>query len=226
MRGPGARDRESVVRMIRDAFGGNEYPGDPFLQGSFDGCEPFEEVGAFRGKADWISLEAEFLDAHADALSFFSQSGFRFFLPAYLVADLFDRLQTADPLFHLTHGFSDSSVEVSAKGRTFLRKIGKSVFVNPRRYGATTFHDYARYRLSSFPREEAAAIVNYLEYKREGASTAFEGEAIEEALRSFWRERAQTAPSAECLARHLAKEAAYFDAIRERKGEDDPPDKR
>ena len=90
MRGPGARDRESVVRMIRDAFGGNEYPGDPFLQGSFDGCEPFEEVGAFRGKADWISLEAEFLDAHADALSFFSQSGFRFFLPAYLVADLFD----------------------------------------------------------------------------------------------------------------------------------------
>ncbi|KRT74037.1 MAG: Uncharacterized protein XU12_C0005G0042 [Deltaproteobacteria bacterium CSP1-8] len=220
------RDRESVVRMIRDAFGRNEYPGDPFLQGSFDGCEPFEEVGVFRGKADWISLEAEFLDAHADALSFFSQAGFRFFLPAYLVADLFDRLQTADPLFHLTHGFSDSSVEVPAKGRTFLRKLGKSVFVNPRRYGATTYHDYARYRLSSFPREEAAAIVNYLEYKREGASTAFEGDAIEEALRSFWRERAQTAPSAESLARHLAEEAEYFDAIRDRKGEGGPPEER
>jgi len=80
--------------------------------------------------------------------------------------------------------------------------------------------------LSSFPREEAAAIVNYLEYKREGASTAFEEEAIEEALRSFWRERAQTAPSAESLARHLAEEAEYFDAIRDRKGEGGPPEER
>ncbi len=217
MRGPGARDRESVVRMIRDAFGRNEYPGDPFLQGSFEGCEPFEEVGAFRGKVDWAALEAEFLDAHADALSFFSQAGFRFFLPAYLVADLFDRLRTADPLFPLTHGFSDSSVEVPAKGRTFRKMLGKSVFVNPRRYGATTFHDSALYRLSSFTREEAAAIVAYLEYRRDDASTAFEKETIEAALRSYWRERAQTAPGAESLDRYLAEEGEYFDAIRESK---------
>jgi hypothetical protein len=205
----------SVIRLIRDAFGKNEYPGDPYLQGSFEGCEPFEEVGPFQGKTDWACLEAEFLDAHAGALSFFSQEGFRFFLPAYLVADLDGRLRTVDPLFHLTHGFTDASVDVPAKGRTFRKKIGKSALVNPRRFGATTFHDYAKYRLSSFTREEAAAIVAYLECRRNDASTSFEREEIDAALDSYWRERAQTAPAAESLKRHLDEEVEYLDAIRQ-----------
>jgi hypothetical protein len=209
------KDTESVIRLIRDAFGKNEYPGDPYLQGSFQGCEPFEEVGPFQGKKDWTRLEAEFLDAHAAALGFFSQEGFRFFLPAYLVADLHGRLRTADPLFHLTHGFSDSSVQVPARGRTFRKKIGKSALVNPRRYGATTFHDYAKYRLSSFSREEATAIVAYLECTRMDASTSFEKELIDAALESYWRERARTAPSEASLRRHLDEEAEYLDAIRE-----------
>lgn len=209
------KDTESVIRVIRDAFGKNEFPGDPSLQGSFDGCEPFEEVGPFQGKTDWTRLEAEFLDAHAGALSFFSQVGFRFFLPAYLVTDLHGRLRTADPVFHLTHGFSDSSVDVPTKGCTFRKQIGKSALLNPRRYGATTFHDYARYRLSSFTREEAAAIVAYLECRRNDASISLEREAIDAALDSYWRERAKTAPSAESLKRHLDEEAEYIDAIRE-----------
>jgi hypothetical protein len=204
------KDTESVIRLIREAFGKNEYPGDPYLQGSTEGCEPFEEVGPFQGKTDWTRLEAEFLDAHADALSFFSEEGFRFFLPAYLVADLHGRLRRADPLFHLTHGFSDSSVQIPAKGRTFRKNIGKSAFVNPKRYGAKTFHDYARYRLSSFTREEAAAIVAYLQCRRNDASTSFEREEIDAALDSYWRERAQTAPSAESLKRHLEEEAEYL----------------
>ena len=55
-----------------------------------------------------------FLDAGYDALSFFSEGGFRYFLPAYLIADLEDRLQTADPVFHLTNGFSDKVVDIPA----------------------------------------------------------------------------------------------------------------
>ena len=94
-------DKEVVIELIREAFGGNVYPGDAFLQGSFEGCEPYEEVGFFRGKMDWRTLDAEMLDARYSALSFFSEAGFRFFLPAYLIADLQDELRTADPLFHL-----------------------------------------------------------------------------------------------------------------------------
>ena len=56
-------------------------------------------------------------------------------------------------------------MEVS--GRTFTRRSGRTQFVNPRRFGAMTFCDYARFRLSVFTREEAGAIVAYLEFKRD-----------------------------------------------------------
>ncbi len=211
--------KETAIRLIHDAFGKNEYPGDSVLQGSFQGCEPFEEVGPFQGKKDWAGLEAEFLDGHANAMSFFSQEGFRFFLPAYLVADLRGLLRSADPLFHLVHGFSDTTVEIPAGGKTFRKTIGKSVLLNPRRNGATTFHDYALFRLSCFTQEEAAAIVAYLECRRDDSSTAFEREGIDAALDSYWRERAKTAPSAESLRRHIVLETEYLDAIMNREGE-------
>ncbi len=77
-----------VTESIAAAFRATPYPGDAFLQGSFDGCEPAEEVAHFQGKADWEALEPAFLDARYCALSFFSEAGFRFYLPAYLVADV------------------------------------------------------------------------------------------------------------------------------------------
>src|SRR6185295_14052859 len=104
--------KEEVIEQIRNAFIANPYPGDAFLQGSFDGCEPYEEVSAFFGKTDWSQLDSAMLDAHYCALSFFSKCGFRFFLPAYLIADLREELLTADPLFHLWHGFSTVSASM------------------------------------------------------------------------------------------------------------------
>ena len=57
-----------------------------------------------------------------------------------------------------------------------------------------TFYDYARYRLSIFSREEAAAIVGYLEYRRDSDSDGIDTPSITAALDGFWRERAATAP--------------------------------
>src|SRR5262249_42899640 len=153
--------------QIRQAFDANAYPGDQFLQGSFEGCEPYDEVGAFIGKADWTQLDAAMLDGHYCALSFFSEAGFRHFIPAYLIADLRGELKTADPLFHLCHGFSSFSTEVPVLSTTFRRSSGGDVLLNPRRYGAMTWRDHARQRLSVFTREEAAAIVAYLRYQRQ-----------------------------------------------------------
>jgi len=110
------------------------------------------------------------LEAHANAPSFFFEGGLRFFPPAFLVADLDNKLMYADPLFHLTHGFSDELINVPTRARNFQRAFGKSRLVNPKRYGALTSFDYARYRLSVFTRAEAAAIVSYLEYKRDYAA--------------------------------------------------------
>jgi hypothetical protein len=206
-------DKATVIDEIRTAFVGNEYPGDGYLQGTFEGCEPAEEVGPFKGQTDWAAVDAAQLDGHYNALSFFSEAGFRFFLPAYLIADLEDRLRTADPLFHLTHGFHDESVEVPTPEETFVRRIGGAVLLNPRRYGAMTFHDHARFRLSIFTREEARAIVAYLRYKRHTDEHAIDTPAIDAALDAYWLDRAANAPSAESLRRHCEEEERYLASI-------------
>jgi len=155
-----------VIAQIVHAFGENPYPGDGVLQGSSEGCEPFDEVGPFQGLHAWQEIAPALLDAHGATLSFFSEAGFRFFLPAFLLADLRDQLQYADPLFHLTHGFYDFTVTIEKPPRTFTIAAGKSRLLNPRRYGAITAGDYARYRLSVFTREEVVALIAYIEYKR------------------------------------------------------------
>ncbi len=203
-------DPSDVIEKIQLAFGNNDYPGDAYLQGSFEGEEPFDEVGPFQGRTDWRTLEPAFLDAHAGALSFFTLAAFRFYLPAYLVTDLRDQLQIADPQFHLTHGFSDATVEIPTPVRVFVQTIGKSALVNPRRYGAATSYDYARYKLSVFTREEAAAICAYLEYKLAAAEYPFEKQPIQAALEAFWLERARSAPTAESLRRYLAEQAEFM----------------
>ena len=207
------KNLERVINRIKTVFGQNEYPGDNFLQGSFDGSEPFEEIEPFKGQVDWQVIDPVFLDAHYAALSFFSKAGLRFFLPAYLIADLRDELQTADPLFVLTHGFSEIEIEHQTKVGSFMRKTGKSALINPRRYGAMTFFDYARWRLAVFNREEAQAIVSYLEYKRDTDPDKVHHKQIEAALNLFWLDRAKNAPSAESLFQHLDAEAKYLAAI-------------
>jgi len=206
-------NRAAVIEEIRRAFAGDEHPGKRFLQGSFEGCEPYDEVGPFEEVEDWRGIDAGFLDGHASALSFFSEAGFRYFLPAYLISDLHGQLQTADPLFHLTHGFSDWTTEVPAGDRTLVLRHGRSAFINPRRYGAMTSYDYARHRLSIFTREEAAAIVAYLEFKRDSDPDVIDKTAIDAALQSFWLERARSAPPAASLAQYLAEQEEYLGAI-------------
>jgi hypothetical protein len=206
--------QDTVIEKIQTAFAENEFPGARFLQGSFEGCEPHDEVGPFEKLEDWRGIEARFLDGHANALSFFSEAGFRHFLPAYLISDLRNQLYTADPLFHLTHGFSDWTTEVPAGDRTLTIKHGRSAFINPRRYGAMTSCDYARYRLSIFTREEAGAIIAYLEFKRDADPDVIDKQVIDAALDSFWLERAQTAPPAQNLRQHMAEQEEYLAAIR------------
>lgn len=208
--------RDAVVSTIRAVFAANEYPGDAYLVGSSEGCEPEQEAGAFRGRRDWQTIPSEFLDQHYVALSFFSEGGFRFFLPAFLIADLRGELKTADPLFHLTGGFSETQVTMDVAGRAFIRTSGKSTLINPRRYGAMTQLDYARMRLSVFTREEAAAIVEYLRWKREEAALPMEQAGIAAALDAYWLDRAANAPAALRLQQHLTEETEFQEALRQR----------
>ncbi len=209
--GESVADVQRVIEQIHEAFRTTEHPGDAFLQGSLEGCEPAEVTGPFKGVAHWTQVDPAILDPNYTALSFFSEGGFRHFLPAFLIADLQGLLQTADPVFHLTNGFSDRVVTLSAGARVHEKTIGKSAFVNPKRYGAMTWHDLARSQLSVFTREEAGAIVAYLEYKRDTDPHGINRLEIDAALDSFWRERARQAPTGETIRLHVQAEARYLD---------------
>lgn len=186
---------DRVIAAIEAGFARTTRPSAPFIVGSREGCEPGEAVAPFADLADWRGIASAVLDGHYTALSFFSEGGFRFFLPAYLVADVRGQLLTADPVFHLTHGFH--SITVTAAGSVVTS--GGERLLNPQRYGAITWEETARFRLSVFTREEAAAIVAYLTWRRDTDTLGVSRPAIESALERFWLERTRTAPLADAL---------------------------
>lgn len=175
-------DPNALKVQIRAAFAANEYPGDWCLRGSNEGDEPYGVENEFRGKTDWTVLEPEFLDRApaglGSALSFFSDEAFRFYLPAYLLADIDGRLERADPAFHLYHGLDDAS-----RGR----------FINPQRYGRRTWLDEARHKFAMFTPMESAAIVAYLQWCAQSQSEdrPTSRDSIDQALQNYWLERAQ-----------------------------------
>jgi hypothetical protein len=169
--------RDELKQQIRDAFADVQRPGNWALRGSNEGEEPYLVERAFSDKSDWRDLEAAFLDRAPDgygsALSFLSDEAFRYFLPAYLLADVDDSLESVNPVFYLCHGLDDKM---------------HSQPVNPRRYGARTWFEERRYRFAVFTAAEARAILGYLRYKAD--REAFDRTLIEPAIRNFWGARA------------------------------------
>ncbi len=210
-------DKQQVMDLITQAFKETQHPGDACLQGSRQGCEPPEVIAPFKGVNRWTEIDQAILDPNETALCFFTEGGFRHFLPAFMIADIQGLLQTADPVFHLTNGFvPDRTIEVAAGGRMHRRSTGTSTLINPRLYGAMTWHDYALQRLSVFTREEARAIVAYLEYRRDADPHEINRDDINAALDHFWRRRTQEAPTQAALRRHLEAEAEYLQDLNRR----------
>ena len=160
---------------IRTAFAQVPYPGDWCLRRSSEGDEPFLLEREFTGRDNWQTLDPGFLDLAPDgfstALSFFSDEAFRFYLPAYLIADLAHQLKRTDVVFYLTHGVTDET---------------RHKRVNPRRYGERTWFDEATHRFSVFDKRQAAAIARYLSVRRGMDDMAdFEKDQIDQALRNY-----------------------------------------
>jgi hypothetical protein len=167
---------KALKAMIQAAFTDVEYPGDWCLCRSSEGDEPYLLEQEFKGKNDWSVLDADFLDqapdGYASALSLFSDEAFRFYIPAFLIADIDGLLESVNPVFHLTHGLTDD---------------GRFEPVNPRRYGQRTWFEAVSHRLAVFNKVQAGALIAYLEFKRE--ADEFERERIDQALVNFWRRR-------------------------------------
>ena len=168
---------ERLKAEITTAFSSVEPPAAWALRGSSEGEEPYLVEKEFRDKGDWRKIDPAFLDQApnglASALSFLSDEAFRYYLPAYLLADLDGHLQRVDPVFYLCHGLTDPQKERP---------------VNPQRYGARTWLDAKRHQFSVFTPAQSQAILSYLTFKAESDVEA--RKEIKEAIRNYWSGRA------------------------------------
>ena len=130
---------DEIRNLIYSAFDNVEPPPSWCLVNSVEGDEPPLLQQEFSNKREWKSLDAKFLNqapnGYSSALSFFSDEALRYYLPAYMIADLDDKLPDVNVVFKLTGSFSDAQ-----KGKA----------VNPRRYGHRTWQDVGQYRFSTF----------------------------------------------------------------------------
>jgi hypothetical protein len=170
----------ALEQQIKAAFDAVPPPPAWMLTASREGDEPALLERDFRDKRDWRELTPEFLDwapdGFASALSFFSDEAFRFYLPAYLLADVREQLKSADVLFHLTHGLEDDSMNRP---------------INPLRYGSRTWLDAARFRFAMFDAAQAKAIAQYLEHRAKTADIEPIRRSAQQALDNYWLARAR-----------------------------------
>jgi hypothetical protein len=173
-------NRDEIEHQICSAFAEVEAPPAWALANSTEGEEPLLLAQEFEDKKDWRVLTSEFLDGApgglGSALSFFSDESLRFYLPAYLLADLRGELSRVDVAWHLSNCF---------------RADMRNTRINAQRYGARTWYDEAVHRFSVFTRAQASAIVAYLTYK---AARPEANPEIGEALRAYWSKRATLTP--------------------------------
>jgi hypothetical protein len=190
---------ESLKAQIQQAFAQAKYPGDDCLRRSDQSDEPFLLEEEFRGRTDWRTMDARFIDQAPDgfgsALSFFSREAFRFYLPAYLIADIDAALLQSDPLFHLCYGLDDKT---------------RDERVNPNLYGDQTWFQLQEQRFALFTRQETSAIVAYLLYMLEsGRLVDFEAQSVDEALDNYWLARAGESTGSVLAAGEPPKRTAH-----------------
>lgn len=164
-----------IIAQIHQAFKETPYPTD--LDGNKEEmrvgvCGGDEEVAEilmeFRGK-DWRTLHPEFLGQHYTALSFLPDSAFRYFLPAFLVADLMNEEVEyggdAGVIFHLTDGLADGR-QTTPEFLEFLEEVGiEDTSKYQRRQIEGGWFAYRLKRFSGFTAPERAAVVAYLEFQ-------------------------------------------------------------
>ena len=185
----------ALMQRVETAFASYPYPGDDRICSPQPGDEePAEYAMEFRG-AQWQRLNPGFLAQHYPSLSFFTHDAFRYFLPAYLVADLMaEQLQlwlSADPVFHLTHGLvrvktmsddqiarfieesqvADPELELTPE---MLKPVGDAEF----------WHARALERFAGFDHAQRKAIVTYLQHM--AAQDEYQRADIDSALKDYW----------------------------------------
>lgn len=161
--------KDHLIQKIRVAYNEADYPSDDNIVNQSYGDEPNLVRNHFIGHNDWKKLSHEFLDFDG-ALSFLSDKAFRFFIPAFLIADINGNLKFNDPAVRLCWPLTPQSEN---------KKIAII-------WGGETIGKRARTCFDDFSKEQVSAIVAYLHWKLlqdKGNLT------IEQALENYWLQR-------------------------------------
>lgn len=210
---PDDPDVAPLCQEIRTAFAVTPYPGDNELSGGSDqnvqDDEPAEYAMELRG-VRWQAAHPELLARCYAALSFLSDAGFRYFLPAFLLADLLGYNlgyeSNANPLFDLTNDLYDSQLDVVAFAE-FRERIatGDSLLesssisrqemldmVDKQIERRQTFdgREYRIRRLSLFNHKERMAIIHYLEFQ--ATQEDYYADKIRQVLDGYWQPSLQS----------------------------------
>lgn len=167
---------QNLIVAIESAFADVEFPGADNLTDSTYGTEPAALIEEFHDQRDWRALTTDFLnkapDGFGTALSFFSDRALRFYLPAYLIADIEGRLESGnDPAFRLCNNVTPGGEKVK------LAKV----------WGGGTMGERDRACFGNFSDQQVAAIVTYLWWKLE--ELGGRDEVIEQAMLHYWMPR-------------------------------------
>jgi hypothetical protein len=206
-------DNPEVVPLcqeIRSAFAATPYPGDNELIGDYQitqDNEPAEYAMELRG-VKWQLAHPQLLARCALALAFLTDAGYRYFLPAFLLANLladYEDRSNADPVSDLTHGFYDersdefNSTDIDTGFESYLDELGlydheKQALLDREKQALleqsqepvekTDWRAYSIDRFRLFNREERMAIIHYLEFS---ATDEYDAPRIKQALEEYWR---------------------------------------
>jgi hypothetical protein len=160
---------DELIQKISAAFAEAQYPGDDCLVNESYGAEPDLVRNHFIGHSDWKKLTHEFLDFDG-ALSFLSDKAFRFYIPAFMIADINEKLDYNDPIVRLCWSVTPQSEN---------EKIAKI-------WGGGTIKERAKKCFDKFSKEQVSAIVAYLHWK---LSKDEYNCTIEQAMENYWLHR-------------------------------------
>jgi hypothetical protein len=158
--------KKELIQKIVAAFSDAEFPGDDNLVNNSYGEEPALVRNHFLGQNNWNKLSPEFIDFDG-ALSFFSNEAFRFFLPAFMIADINEQLNFNNPSVWLCWSVTPQSEN---------KKIAQA-------FGGGTIGERAKPCFKQFSKEEINAIVSYLQWKLVKDENDL---TVAQALKNYW----------------------------------------
>ena len=172
--------REQVAKQIEEAFANTPYPGDENI--SPEVYEGEKLTADFKGK-HWRDIPLESVFYHKDDLPFFTDVGFRFYLPIYLLAMLRHRAKVDTLPIGLLTSLAPPQEFIWRRHWKSMKKTGSF-----EEYFAQMKRDFLK-RMGAFSTKERGAVLAFLEaFEQLFPNDISDPRELREAIK-YWRKK-------------------------------------